>query len=59
MDRNVLGAPRVPRYTGDVLLLDSDGLPDMLAAILMEEPQPEQASRRLVGEANNTALVAR
>jgi PPM family protein phosphatase len=56
---------------GDVLLLCSDGLTDMLddkriSAILAEEPEPEAACRRLVGEANEsggkdniTAVVAR
>jgi serine/threonine protein phosphatase PrpC len=42
---------------GDVLLLCSDGLTDMLpdgriASILTEESEPEAACRRLVDEAN-------
>jgi protein phosphatase len=57
--------------SGDVILLCSDGLSDMLAdeqivAILMAELDPEQAARRLVAGANEqggkdnvTAVVAR
>ena len=62
---------RLDLESGDVLLLCSDGLTDMvsderLAAILGEEPDPERAAERLVAEANErggrdniTAVVAR
>jgi protein phosphatase len=62
---------RVQLEPGDVLLLCSDGLTDMLddsriAAVLGEEAEPKGACRRLVAEANEaggrdnvTAVVAR
>lgn len=58
-------------HPGDVLLLCSDGLSDMvpdeaIAAVLAAEPDPEAACRRLIDEANRnggrdnvTAVVAR
>jgi PPM family protein phosphatase len=64
-------ARRVPLEPGDVALLCSDGLTDMLddgriAQALTEEPDPERACARLVREANEaggrdnvTAVVAR
>ena len=66
-----VGVQRVDLESGDVLLLCSDGLTDMLsdeqiAVILMAELDPEQAARRLVAGANEqggkdniTAVVAR
>jgi protein phosphatase len=62
---------KVDLETGDVLLLCSDGLTDMLAderiaAVLRSEPDPRAAGERLVAEANAaggrdniTAIVAR
>jgi protein phosphatase len=62
---------RVDLESGDVLLLCSDGLSDMLAdeqiaAILMADLDPEQAARRLLagaseqgGTDNITAVVAK
>ncbi len=62
---------RVDLESGDVLLLCSDGLTDMLddariSAVLSAEVEPEAACRRLVAEANEagghdniTAVVAR
>jgi PPM family protein phosphatase len=62
---------RVSLEPGDVLLLCSDGLTDMLddggiAAVLAEEAEPEAACGRLVAQANDaggrdniTAVVAR
>jgi protein phosphatase len=62
---------KVELESGDVLLLCSDGLTDMLAderlvAILAAEGEPQSACERLVAEANNrggrdniTAVVAR
>lgn len=58
-------------HPGDVLLLCTDGLTDMvtdevIAAVLTSEPDPETACRRLIDEANRnggednvTAVVAR
>ncbi|MFO0797037.1 MAG: SpoIIE family protein phosphatase [Gemmataceae bacterium] len=58
-------------HPGDVLLLCTDGLTDMvsddaIAAVLAAEPDPEAACRRLIDEANRnggrddvTAVVAR
>ncbi len=62
---------RLGLESGDVLLLCSDGLTDMLddariSAVLSAETEPEAACRRLVSEANEagghdniTAVVAR
>jgi protein phosphatase len=62
---------RAHLQAGDVLLLCTDGLTDMLddahiASVLAEEPDPEAACRRLVARANEaggrdniTAVVAR
>jgi protein phosphatase len=66
-----VGVQRADLESGDVLLLCSDGLSDMLsdeqiAAVLLAELDPEQAVRRLVAGANEqggkdniTAVVAR